>query len=156
MTTSVSESASGRQPRRRTPRSAPSRPPTRRDSRRPAESALRAAAHRARERQPPYWFARRLLLVLSGQCPVHTLLGYATDETYERLGALAPAAPLRPRGTDRTAPAVLEARGTQIRPGVIEAFARIATGHRQRAMAFRLEHGHNRWRCTALELDLAP
>lgn len=154
MTTPISASAPGRRPRRRTPSPAPTRPPTRRDSRRPAESALRAAAHRARERRPPYWFARRLLLVLSGQCPVHTLLGHAVDEAYEQLTALAPGAPLRPRGTDRTTPAVLEARGSQVRPGVIEAFARIATGSRQHAMAFRLEHRNDRWRCTALELDV--
>ncbi|NSC22036.1 hypothetical protein FM076_12890 [Streptomyces albus subsp. chlorinus] len=116
---------------------------------------MRAAALRARERQPPYWFAHRLLLVLSGQCPVHTLLAHAGSEAYDRLTTLAPQAPLRPRGTDRTAPAVLEARGTQPRAGVIEAFARVATGPHQRAMAFRLEYTDNRWRCTALSLDTA-
>ncbi|WP_247690605.1 MULTISPECIES: Rv3235 family protein [unclassified Streptomyces] len=157
MTTPVSEPASGRQPRRRTARTAPSRPPTRRDSRRPADAALRAAAHRARERRPPFWFAHRLLLVLSGQCPVHTLLAYARGPAYDRLAALAPLAPLRPRGADRAAPAVLEARGTQPRDGVIEAFARISTGAHQRAMAFRLEWcPDGRWRCTAVELDVSP
>ncbi|WP_279240128.1 Rv3235 family protein [Streptomyces sp. 891-h] len=157
MTTPVSESASGRQPRRRTPRTAPSRPPTRRDNRRPADAALRAAAQRARERRPPFWFAHRLLLVLSGQSPVHTLLAYARGPAYDRLTALAPLAPLRPRGADRTAPAVLVARGTQPRSGVIEAFARISTGAHQRAMAFRLEWcPDNRWRCTAIELDVSP
>ncbi|GAA2636123.1 Rv3235 family protein [Streptomyces axinellae] len=154
MTTSTASSAPGRQPRRRGPRQTSTRPPGRRDSRRPADSALRAAAHLARERQPPFWFARRLLLVLSGQCPVHTLLAHARGPAYDRLSALAPEAPLRPRGTDRSTPAVLEARGTQPREGVIEAFARITTGARQRAMAFRLELcPDNRWRCTAIELD---
>ncbi|WP_415852951.1 Rv3235 family protein, partial [Streptomyces albus] len=132
---------------------APSRPPGRRDSRRPADSALRAAAHRARDHQPPYWFARRMLLVLSGQCSVHTLVGYIAGPAFDRLTALAPTAPFRPCGTDRTTPAVLEARGTKPCPGVIEAFARIATGSRQRAMAFRLERRNNRWICTAVELD---
>ncbi|GAA2091507.1 Rv3235 family protein [Streptomyces albiaxialis] len=109
---------------------------------------------RSRERQPPFWFARRLLLVLSGQCPVHTLLAHARGAAYDRLAGLAPLAPLRPRGADRTTPAVLEARGTQPRDGVIEAFARIATGGRQRAMAFRLELSQDRrWQCTAIELD---
>ncbi|MDF4250990.1 Rv3235 family protein [Streptomyces sp. WMMB303] len=155
MTTPVSDPVSGRQPRRRGPRPAPTRPPTRRDSRRPADAALRAAAHRARQGRPPFWFAHRLLLVLSGQCPVHTLLAHVRGPAYDRLTALAPSAPLRPRGTDRTAPEVLEARGTQPRAGVIEAFARVATGARQRAIAFRLEWcPDNRWRCTAVELDV--
>lgn len=132
------------------------RPPGRRDSRRPAESALRAAAHRERESQPPFWFARRLLLVLSGQCPVHTLLAHTRGAAYDRLSALAPLSPLRPRGEDRTTPAVLEARGSQPRQGVIEAFARVVTGSHQRAMAFRLELGSDRrWRCTAVEIDTA-
>ncbi|WP_259294383.1 Rv3235 family protein, partial [Streptomyces resistomycificus] len=39
------------------------------------------------------------------------------------------------------------------RTGAIEAFARISAGDRLRAMAFRLEQGHDlRWRCTAVEL----
>ncbi|WP_206441667.1 Rv3235 family protein [Streptomyces boncukensis] len=146
----------GSAPRGRPKRSGPpTRPPGRRDSRRPADSALRAAAHRSREQQPPFWFARRLLLVLSGQLPVHALLSHARGAAYDRLAQLARQAPLRPGGTDRTTPAVLEARGTQPRPGVIEAFARIATGGRQRAMAFRLEFGpQGRWQCTAIELDM--
>jgi hypothetical protein len=37
---------------------------------------------------------------------------------------------------------------------VIEAFARIVTGDRQRAIAFRLELcADHRWRCSAVELD---
>lgn len=133
-----------------------SRPPGRSDSRRPADSALRAAAHHERERQPPFWFARRLLLVLSGQCPVHTLLAHTRGAAYDRLTALAPVSPLRPRGGDRTTPAVLEARGTQPRQGVIEGFARVVTGSHQRAMAFRLELcSDRRWRCTAVEIDTA-
>lgn len=141
-------------------------PPGRRDSRRPGSrhpdsaagrpsaSALRAAAARERERQPPYWFASRLVLVLSGQQPVHTLLRYTRSSAYETLSGLASHAPLRPRGADRTSPAVLDARGSQPRDGVIEAFARIVTGDRQRAIAFRLELcPDRRWRCAAVELD---
>ncbi|MFD2122198.1 Rv3235 family protein [Streptomyces cirratus] len=38
-------------------------------------------------------------------------------------------------------------------PGVIEAFARVATGDRVSAMAFRLELGPDlRWRCAAIEI----
>ncbi|OEU87578.1 hypothetical protein DB35_26990 [Streptomyces abyssalis] len=115
---------------------------------------MRAAAARERERQPPYWFASRLVLVLSGQRPVHTLLGHTRSSAYEHLSGLASHAPLRPRGADRTSPSVLDARGSRPRDGVIEAFARIVTGDRQRAMAFRLELcADRRWRCTAVELD---
>jgi hypothetical protein len=141
-------------------------PPGRRDPRRPgtarrsaapslpSASALRAAAARERERQPPYWFASRLVLVLSGQRPVHTLLQYTRAAAYEELTCLASRAPLRPRGADRTSPEVLDARGSQPCDGVIEAFARIVTGGRQRAIAFRLELcDDHRWRCAAVELD---
>lgn len=148
-------------------------PPARRDSRRPgirrtrtgtarpaaspSASALRAAAARERERQPPFWFASRLVLVLSGQRPVHSLLGHIRGSAYEQLSGLATHAPLRPRGADRTSPAVLDARGSRPRDGVIEAFARIVTGDRQRAMAFRLELcPDRRWRCAAVELDGQP
>ncbi|NLU67393.1 hypothetical protein HCC30_08960 [Streptomyces sp. HNM0574] len=142
----------------RTRGAARTRPPGRRDSRRPssrpAASALRAAAMRERERQPPLWFARQLLLVLSGQRPVHALLRHVTDAAYEQLLALGPLAPLRPRGRERGTPTVLEARGTRPREGVIEAFARVMTGGRQRAMAFRLEYdAERRWLCAAVELD---
>jgi hypothetical protein len=123
----------------------------------PTVSALRAAAARERERQPPFWFASRLVLVLSGQRPVHSLLGHTRGPAYEQLAGLAPYAPLRPRGADRTTPAVLDARGSVPREGVIEAFARISTGNRQRAMAFRLELcPDRRWRCAAVELDGRP
>lgn len=141
-------------------------PPGRRDSRRPetrrsgaaaarpSADALRAAAARERERQPPYWFANRLVLVLSGQRPVHTLLRHTRSSAYDQLSGLASHAPLRPRGANRRSPAVLEARGSRPRDGVIEAFARIVTGDRQRAIAFRLELcPDHRWRCAAVELD---
>ncbi|WP_223124011.1 Rv3235 family protein [Streptomyces cacaoi] len=136
-------------------RGGPTRPPGRRDSRRPADSALRAAAGRAREHRPPHWFAQRLLLVLSGQCPVHTLVAHVRGAAFDRLSALAPLAPFRPRGSDRSTPAVLAAHGSSPVPGVIEGCARIATGARQRALAFRLEFcpDARRWQCTALTLD---
>jgi hypothetical protein len=145
-------------------------PPGRRDSRRPGGgpqrpaqrnlppgSALRAAAARERERQPPYWFACRLLLVLSGQRPVHSLLRFTRGPGYDTLCRLARHAPLRPQGADRTTPAVLTARGSTPQDGVIEASARVVTGGSQRALAFRLEYcPDRRWRCTAVELDGRP
>jgi hypothetical protein len=121
------------------------------DSRRPARPLG------ARRRGPQDWFAEQLLLVLSGQRPVHILLGHVREQAYERLGHLAPLAPLRPPPGGR-AP-VLRAVGV-CRPSsdVIEAFARIGAGERTRALAFRLERraADGRWRCAAVELDTVP
>ncbi|MFF5917859.1 Rv3235 family protein [Streptomyces flavochromogenes] len=116
----------------------------------PAGTHPRASHPRA---LPPHTvFAERLLAVLSGERPVHWMLGHTVGEAYEQLVRIAPETPLRSLGprpvlrrcsvqvdTDRTA---------------VEAFATIATGARVRAMAFRLERGEDqRWRCAAVELD---
>ncbi|GHG82952.1 Rv3235 family protein [Streptomyces griseocarneus] len=121
------------------------------DSRRPADGP--AARRRERERHPRYWFAERLLLTLSGQRPVHWMLGYALGPAYDQLAALAPGAPLRPEPPARAVPVVRRCDEFRPRPGVIEAYARIASGDRLRALAFRLEHCPDlRWRCSAVEL----
>ncbi|WP_461015023.1 Rv3235 family protein, partial [Streptomyces daliensis] len=118
-----------------------------------------AAAQHGRAQQPHHWFAQRLLLVLSGQRPVHTLLGHVQGPVFEELARLAPRAPLRPRGVGSGAPVVAEVDRQQPRAGVIEAFARITSGGRLRALAFRLEADEEgdgdgpRWRCAALALD---
>ncbi|UYQ62421.1 Rv3235 family protein [Streptomyces peucetius] len=128
------------------------RPAGRHDQRRPAAHAA-AALTRARGRQhkPHYWFADRLLAVLSGRRPVHWMLGHTIGEAYEQLVRLAPGAPLRP--ADRMMPVVRHCGEFQPGPGVIEAFARIGSGDRVSAMAFRLEQGADlRWRCAAVEL----
>ncbi|UQI43429.1 Rv3235 family protein [Streptomyces sp. HU2014] len=127
------------------------RPDSRRpDSRRPHPDA--AARRRERERLPRYWFAERLLLTLSGQRPVHWMLGHTLGAAYDQLAALAPQAPLRPAPPGRT-PAVRRCDEFRPRPGVIEAFARIASGDRLHALAFRLERGGDlKWRCSAVEL----
>ncbi len=124
----------------------------RKDSRRPAATV--AARRRDRElRHPRYWFAERLLLTLSGQRPVHWMIGFTLPPAYDQLAELAPGAPLRPRPPERGAPYVRHCDEFQPRPGVIEAFARIASGDRLQALAFRLEHGRDqRWRCAAVEL----
>ncbi|KUL43713.1 hypothetical protein ADL28_42305 [Streptomyces violaceusniger] len=110
-------------------------------------------ACRQRDRLPRYWFANRLVLTLSGQRPVHTLLGHALPAAYDRLIELAPRAPLRPAGGRATAPVVRRCGEYQPRHGVIEAFARIASGDRLSALAFRLELGADaRWRCAAIDL----
>ncbi|MDX3232839.1 Rv3235 family protein [Streptomyces sp. ME19-01-6] len=141
-------------------------PPRRRDSRRPTGSrpvshapgsvsraAAVAARRRERERLPRYWFANQLLLTLSGQRPVHTLLGHTLPAAYDRLVELAPQAPLRPSGARDSAPVVQRCGEYQPRQGVIEAFARIACGDRLRALAFRLELGLDaRWRCAAVDI----
>ncbi|MEU8778875.1 Rv3235 family protein [Streptomyces sp. NPDC048606] len=103
-------------------------------------------------RRPPAphdWFARRLLAVLSGQRPVHSLLGHTVGEAYEQLAGLAPSTPSR----DRPRPVLRHCGRFHPGPGVIEAFARIAAGDRVQAMAFRLEQGPDlRWRCAAVEI----
>ncbi|WP_314616898.1 Rv3235 family protein [Streptomyces stackebrandtii] len=102
---------------------------------------------------PPYTaFAERLLAVLSGERPVHWMLGHTVGEAYEQLVRLAPTTPLRSLGPRP----VLRRCSVQLDPHrtAMEAFASIATGHRVRAMAFRLERGPDqRWRCAAVELD---
>ncbi|GAA1149380.1 Rv3235 family protein [Streptomyces javensis] len=118
-----------------------------------SRSAAAAAAWRERDRLPRYWFANRLVLTLSGQRPVHTLLGHALPAAYDQLVELAPRAPLRPSGERATAPLVRRCGEYQPRHGVIEAFARIASGDRLTALAFRLELGADaRWRCAAIDL----
>ncbi|MGW4689562.1 Rv3235 family protein [Streptomyces sp. NPDC004244] len=121
------------------------RPPGRRDQRRPGPREARPPASRG----PHDWFAERLLAVISGQRPVHSLLGLTVGPAYDQLVGLAPAGPLR----SRLRPVLRRCGRFHPGPGVIEAFARIATGDRVSAMAFRLEQGADlRWRCAAVEI----
>ncbi|MFG2997183.1 Rv3235 family protein [Streptomyces sp. NPDC048340] len=147
MDTTLSSTVRGDGSRRRPGGPAPTRPTGRRDSRRPAATA---AAPRAPRSGPHHWFAERLLAVLSGRRPVHSLLGHTVGPAYEQLVTLAPADPFR----DRLRPVVRQCGRFTPGPGVIEAFARIATGDRVSAMAFRLEQGPDlRWRCAAVEIQ---
>ncbi|MCF6526514.1 hypothetical protein HOY81_26100 [Streptomyces sp. JJ36] len=151
----------GRRPARGTPARPRTGPPGRRDPRRPAAGPVRPAGATPRSpvRQPPpqRWFAEQLLLVLSGRRPAHALLRHLRGPAYDQLLALAFEAPLRPGGPGRPLPRLAAVGARQPRTGVLEAFARIATGARVRAMAFRLEAGADRrWRCSALELDGLP
>jgi hypothetical protein len=140
-------------------------PPSRRDPRRPGSGWARpsAAAPRVPEQRrrvpagPHHWFAEQLLLVLTGRRPAHALLRHLRGGAYDQLVALAPYAPLRPRGTDRAVPWLVAVGAQKPCDGVIEAFAQVATGSRRRALAFRLEAGDDlRWRCAAVELDGLP
>ncbi|UXY20138.1 Rv3235 family protein [Streptomyces cynarae] len=100
--------------------------------------------------RPTDVFADRLLSVLSGQRPVHSMLRHTVGPAYDDLARLAERGPLRTRGTR---PVVRDIGYYVPRPGAIEAFARIGAGDQLRAMAFRLECGRDhRWRCTAVEL----
>ncbi|WP_443067903.1 Rv3235 family protein [Streptomyces sp. NBC_01351] len=117
------------------------RPAGRNDQRRPPRT-LRLGPH--------HWFAERLLAVVSGRRPVHSLLGHTVGPAYQQLITLAPADHLRAR----LSPVIRQCGRFTPGPGVIEAFARIATGDRVTAMAFRLEQGPDlRWRCAAVELQ---
>ncbi|MFG2332335.1 Rv3235 family protein [Streptomyces sp. NPDC048604] len=102
---------------------------------------------------PPYaLFAERLLAVLSGERPVHWMLGQTVGPAYEQLVRLAPDVPfggVRP---------VLRRCRVQADTTVMEVSAIVAAGERVRAMAFRLERPapDHRWRCSAVELDDLP
>ncbi|MBT2448401.1 hypothetical protein J7F03_15185 [Streptomyces sp. ISL-43] len=126
------------------------RPPGRHDRRRPPAPAPRG---------PHHWFADRLLAVLSGRRPVHSLMGHTIGPAYDQLISLTSSDPSpHPAGRedpvrDRLRPVIRQCGRFTPGPGVIEAFARIATGDRLTAMAFRLEQGPDlRWRCAAVEL----
>ncbi|WP_424570522.1 Rv3235 family protein [Streptomyces sp. CH-036] len=115
----------------------------------PPQRSRRLQPHRPL--RPHQWFAERLLAVLSGQRPVHWMLGHTIGEAYDQLAELAPSTPLR--ATHGSRPVLRHCRGAQPATGVVEAFASIVAGDRVRAMAFRLEQGADqRWRCAAVEL----
>ncbi|MEV7545798.1 Rv3235 family protein [Streptomyces sp. NPDC089915] len=116
---------------------------------RPPAGSASAQGRVGRRVGPHDWFAQRILAVVSGQRPVHSLLGLTVGEAYDQLVALAPSGPLR----DRLRPVLRHCGRFHPGPGVIEAFARIAAGERVSAMAFRLEQGADlRWRCAAVEI----
>ncbi|NUO41306.1 MAG: hypothetical protein HOV82_04630, partial [Streptomyces sp.] len=99
---------------------------------------------------PTDHIAELLVLVLSGQRPVHSMLRHTVGQAYDELATLAERGPLRARGTR---PVVRDIGYYVPRPGAFEAFARIGAGDQLRAMAFRVEQGRDRrWRCTAVEL----
>lgn len=115
----------------------------------PPQRSRRLQPHRPQ--RPHQWFAERLLAVLSGQRPVHWMLGHTIGPAYDQLAELAPTSPLG--DTRGSRPVLRHCRGAQPATGVVEAFASIAAGDRVRAMAFRLEQGPDqRWRCAAVEL----
>ncbi|MFH8283875.1 Rv3235 family protein [Streptomyces antibioticus] len=137
-----------------------SRPPVRRDTRRPPAAPRTASTRPADNRptavpprpRPTDLFADRLVAVLSGQRPVHSMLRHTVGSAYDDLASLAESGPLRPAHGVR--PVVRDIGYYVARPDAVEAFARIGAGNRLRAMAFRLELGpDHRWRCTAIELD---
>ncbi|MEU1126219.1 Rv3235 family protein [Streptomyces sp. NPDC005899] len=127
------------------------RPAGRRDPGRPGTVPPQRTPLRPRRAPRPHqWFAERLLAVLSGQRPVHWMLGHTVGEAYDQLAELAPSAPL---GAGCRRPVLRACHGVQPVNGVVEAFASIATGEQIRALAFRLEQGPDlRWRCAAVDL----
>ncbi|MEU8894084.1 Rv3235 family protein [Streptomyces sp. NPDC048442] len=124
---------------------------TRGDSSGPGRQSPATAVRRQRvPATPQHQFAERLLAVLSGERPAHSMLNLMFREAYDQLLELAPRTPFRTRGIR---PVVRSCGGFRPRPDVIEAFARIGAGEQLRAMAFRLEQSADRrWRCTAIEL----
>ncbi|MFH8986493.1 Rv3235 family protein [Streptomyces sp. NPDC017940] len=124
-----------------------SRPPGRTDPRRPSPRRIPA-------QPPPHpaeLFTELLLLVLSGQRPVHAVARHIAHTAYDDLVRLAELLPLRSVGGHR--PAVQRVGHYEVRPGVFEVFARVGAGPALRALAFRLHLGDDeRWRCTAVEV----
>ncbi|EST19699.1 hypothetical protein N566_28445 [Streptomycetaceae bacterium MP113-05] len=129
-------------------------PPRRRDARRPGDRSGAGPRGRTAVRpSPSRWFAEQLVEVLSGRRPVHALLGHARGTAFDQVLGLAERSPLRPDGADRRAAVLASVRSMRVEDDVIEASARITSGGRERAMAFRLEAGEDRrWRCAAVEL----
>ncbi|MEU0443636.1 Rv3235 family protein [Streptomyces sp. NPDC006186] len=118
---------------------------------RAAASLAAVPAATARVPRPTDVFADRLLAVLSGQRPVHSMLRYTAGPAYDELARLAERGPLRT--TRGVRPVVRDLGYYVVHPDAVEVFARIGAGDRLRAMAFRLERGQDlRWRCTAVEL----
>ncbi|MET9965871.1 Rv3235 family protein [Streptomyces sp. NPDC006356] len=116
----------------------------------PPATATPVSGHAVPQPRPTDVFADRLVLVLSGQRPVHSMLRHTAGRAYDELAWLAERGPLRTRGSR---PVVRDIGYFEPRAGAIEAFARIGAGDQLRAMAFRLEQGGDlRWRCTAVEL----
>ncbi len=125
------------------------RPPGRRDARRPgaAGAGARVVPPSAR---PTDVFAERLVGVLSGQLPVHSMLRHTVGRAYDDLARLAERGVLRTRGGVR--PVVRDIGYYVARAGALEVFVRVGAGDRVRALAFRLERGDDRrWRCVAVE-----
>ncbi|MFG2113086.1 Rv3235 family protein [Streptomyces sp. NPDC048718] len=119
----------------------------------PAGTGPRGRAGTApRRTAPPHvLFAERLLAVLSGDRPVHSMLGYAAGEAYDRLVEAGPRPPFR---STRWRPALHRCGCRRSEGGALEVFAIVATGDSFRALAFRLVQGPDlRWRCSAVEFD---
>ncbi|MFF1696780.1 Rv3235 family protein [Streptomyces sp. NPDC058257] len=140
------------------PRTRPmtTRPPGRTDTRRPtAAPAARTAARplRTPPQPPPHpteLFTERLLLVLSGQKPVHWAARHIAHTAFDDVTRLAELAPLNVNGRR---PTIHRIGHYEPSPGVYEVFARIGAGPALRALAFRLHLGADqRWRCTAVEV----
>ncbi|TGB08078.1 Rv3235 family protein [Streptomyces sp. MZ04] len=134
------------------PRSRPAitRPPGRKDPRRPT---AQTRPPRTAPQPPPHpteLFTERLLLVLSGQKPVHWAARHIANTAFDDLARLAEHTPLN---VDGRRPTIHRIGHYEPSPGVYEVFARIGTGPALRALAFRLHLGADqRWRCTAVEV----
>ncbi|MFI1871404.1 MULTISPECIES: Rv3235 family protein [Streptomyces] len=141
-------------PRPTTTRPPAGRPPTRRDSRTPpSRTSPPVPPSRPIPAQPPPHptevFAERLVLVLSGQRPMHWVARHIANTAFDELARLAE---LRPLCTDGHRPTIHRIGHYQPHPETYEVFVRIAAGPRLRALAFRLTLGADRkWRCTAVE-----
>ncbi|MGQ0632040.1 MAG: Rv3235 family protein [Sporichthyaceae bacterium] len=91
--------------------------------------------------------AQALIEVLTGRRTAAQLRGCATPGVVAAVAARAPGPTPAQRRTVVPLPRV---RLCHPRTGVAEVAVVIAGAHRARALAFRLEHHHGRWICTAV------
>ncbi len=98
-------------------------------------------------------FVHAVLEVSVGRRPPGQLTRWTSREVHrllERRHHLAIRSPSRPEPGGRLG--VKTVRLTQPGPGVVEAAAVVADGHRVRALALRMQQDRGRWRVSALEI----
>ena len=124
-------------------------------------AAMTTAIAVRRRSQPHFWFADRLLGILTGRRPIACLAGLITDDDYDRLWNLTNTrSDWRHRARGHL-PSLRHCRFSPTAPGTLEITAIVAlTRDCVRAIVFRLERAPGGehppssvrgWRCTAIE-----
>ncbi|MFE9428048.1 Rv3235 family protein [Kitasatospora sp. NPDC006697] len=114
----------------------------------PPPDADEAAARRELARR----FAQRLVEVLAGARPAGQLLRHTTHDGYRQLSGLVRRGPLR-SAAGRGRLGLGPVHDSSPAPDAVEVCVRVAAGHRQHVVAFRLER-HRRtevWQCAAVD-----
>jgi hypothetical protein len=100
-------------------------------------------------------FAQAVVEVLGGDRPLPQLVRWTSDRVYSELGRrvriLGRSSPAHQR-LRTVRPQVRSVHVFQPTAGSAEVSVHVRHGHRSRALAARLEHDEQGWRCTALQL----